>query len=283
VTTYPLFVPAGPDHVAAVVSAPDGEEPRGLVVVLAGTGRHNVIGSTLAARLAARLTSAGLACVRLDYAGVGDSPGAVAEWTPSDVEAATRQARAAVREAGAALGVTRFAGVGTCYGSRVALQLLDDPRCAGAVCLAPPVVEQAAWSRAGRSLAAGRMYSLARRARAVRQLARPLVRRLRRSAPSARAIEALGHLERVPLVFLYGKDGFDDHYGPEVGRAIEAQVTALSPAAQARFTLRFLDEGPLTTFDGLALEDQSRVVDAVVPYVLGCFAPDAGRLRGAAR
>jgi hypothetical protein len=282
VTSYPLFVPAGPDRVAAVVSVPDGEEPRGVVLVLAGTGRHNVIGSTLAARLASRLTAAGLACVRLDYAGVGDSPGVVAEWTPADVGAASRQASAAIREAGAALGVTRFAGVGTCYGSRVVLGLLDDPACAGAVCLAPPVVDPAAWSRAGRSLATGRAYALARRARAVRRIARPLVRRLRRRPPSAQALRALDSLERVPLAFLYGKDGAEDHYSPEVGRAIEAQVVSLSPAARVRFTLRFLDTGPLTTFDGLALDDQARVVETVVPHVLECFAPGGAEPSGAA-
>ena len=77
----------------AVVTVPDGE-PRGIVISLAGTGRHNLIGSTLCAHLSQRLVEQGLASVRLDYSGIGDSPGLVPTWVLSDVDAASEQARA---------------------------------------------------------------------------------------------------------------------------------------------------------------------------------------------
>ncbi|MGH3072860.1 MAG: alpha/beta hydrolase, partial [Gaiellaceae bacterium] len=137
-TEFPIFVPSGDDHVAAVVTVPDGE-PRGLVLLLAGTGRHNAIGSTLSACLSVELARHGLASARLDYAGVGDSPGLVGKWSPSDNSAATRQAGAVLAAAQETLGVERFAQVGTCYGSRIALALVEDPGCVGAVCLAPPI------------------------------------------------------------------------------------------------------------------------------------------------
>ena len=76
---------------------------------------------------------------------------------------------------------------------------------------------------------------------------------MRRGRPSARAVGALGHLDRVPLAFLYGKDGLDDHYTAEVGKSIEDGIATLAPEHRARFALRFLDAGPLTTFDGLVV------------------------------
>ena len=38
--------------------------------------------------------------------------------------------------------MSRFASVGTCYGSRIALELAEDAACVGAVCLAPPLLER---------------------------------------------------------------------------------------------------------------------------------------------
>ena len=114
---FPVFVSAGEDRVAAVVTAPD-EQPHGLVLLLAGTGRHNAIGSTLSALLSERLAGQGLASARLDYAGSGDSPGLVSQWNPAEIAATTAQARAVLDVAREALDVTPFAEVGTCFGSR---------------------------------------------------------------------------------------------------------------------------------------------------------------------
>ena len=78
------------------------------MISLAGTGRHNLIGSTLCTHLSQRLVERGLAHVRLDYSGVGDSPGLVPTWVLSDVSAASQQARAVVEAATEALDVRRF-------------------------------------------------------------------------------------------------------------------------------------------------------------------------------
>lgn len=269
-TRYPIFVPVDGSHVAAVVTVPE-TDPHGLVLLLAGTGRHNPIGSTFSASLSERLAAFGLASVRLDYAGVGDSTGTVTSWTPSDVGAAAAQARAALREASGALGVPSFATVGTCYGSRVALTLVPDPGCVGAVCLAPPIVDAGAAGLRGRPGGLG-LASFVRSSPALRRIVvTPLraVRRIRK--PRSPALGALAHLDRTRIVFLYGRNPADDHYSNLARQRIEAAVQALPPDRRARFELRMLDAGPLTTFDGLGHDEQDAILDAVVPYVRACF------------
>lgn len=269
-TSFPVFVPSAGSHVAAVVTVPE-QAPRGLALLLAGTGRHNLIGSTFSACLSERLAGLGLASVRLDYAGVGDSTGTVTSWTPSDVDAAAAQARAALHVASEALGVSSFATVGTCYGSRVALTLVPDPGCVGAVCLAPPLFDAgAAGLRRGRG-ALG-LASFVRSRPVLRRLAVVPVRALRRIRKRrSPAVGALRHLDRVRLVFLYGRNAADDHYSSLARERIDAAVQALPPEQRERFELRMLESGPLTTFDGLRHDDQDAILDAVVPYVRACF------------
>ena len=189
----PLFIDAGDDTVATVVSMPDGP-PEGLVVVLAGIGRHVVIGGTLAALLAEPLASEGLATLRVDYAGVGDSPGVVSSWTAADVSreaAATSRAVSTVREA---LGVDRFVSVGTCFGSRVALRLVSDPAWGGTVCLAPPILDPGSPALARRALGRRRVVETVRSLPFADTLLKPVAKRLVRRGPSSSVIEALSHL-----------------------------------------------------------------------------------------
>ena len=188
---FPLFVPAAEDRVAAVVTAPD-DPPRGLVLLLAGTGRHNAIGSTLAARLSERLADEGLATARLDYAGSGDSPGDVSQWNPAEISATTAQARAVLDTAREALDVAPFAEVGTCYGSRIALSLVEDPACVGAVCLAPPILDVGGLGRMSRRIRDRRVGAFIRSNAALRKVvvaplaacSAPAGPRLASSAPS---------------------------------------------------------------------------------------------------
>ena len=63
----------------------------------------------------------------------------------------------------------------------------------------------------------------------------------------------------------------EDHYSDQVRRNIDETVAALPVEQRARFELRMLSSGPLTTFDGLAHADQEAILDAVVPFVLQCF------------
>lgn len=272
--TFPVFVPAGDDRVAAVVTAPD-ERPRGLVLLLAGTGRHNAIGSTLSARLSERLVEHGLASARLDYAGSGDSPGLVSRWNPAEIAPATAQARAVLGAASEALEVGSFAEVGTCYGSRVALSLVAEPTCVGAVCLAPPILDVGGLGRMSRQLRDRRVGALVRSNAVLRRVVvAPLRRLLRARKPAPRVVGAFGHLDRVRLLFLYGeRNAQEDHYSGRARRNVEAAVARLPAEQRERFELRLLPGGPLTTFDGLPPTEQEEILDVVVPAVTALFEP----------
>jgi hypothetical protein len=269
---YPVFVPAGDGRVAAVVAAPD-EKPRGLVLLLAGTGRHNAIGSTLSARLSQRLAESGLASARLDYAGSGDSPGVVEQWNPAEIAAATAQARAVLDAAREALDVDTFAEVGTCYGSRVALSLVEDPACVGAVCLAPPILDFGGLGRMSRGLRERRLGAFIRSNAALRRVVvAPLRRFLRARKPAPRVVRAFGHLDRARLVFLYGeRNAVEDHFNERARQSVEAALVTVPEEHRSRFELRMFAGGPLTTFDGLPPAEQDEVLDVVVPYVTSFF------------
>jgi hypothetical protein len=269
---FPVFVPAGADRVAAVVTSPE-DRPRGLVLLLAGTGRHNAIGSTLAARLSARLAEEGLATARLDYAGSGDSPGHVSHWNPAEISATTVQARAVLDTAREALDVAPFAEVGTCYGSRIALSLVEDPACVGAVCLAPPILDVGGLGRMSRRVRDRRVGAFIRSNAVLRTVVvAPLRRLLGARRPAPRFVGAFAHLDRARLVFLYGgRNAHEDHFSGRARHSIEGAIAGLPEEQRSRFELRMVAGGPLTTFDGLPPEEQREIVDVVVPYVTSFF------------
>ena len=72
---HPIFVPFGGEYLAAVVTVPD-RDPRELVLFLQGAGgtpryhRHRAW-----ARMAHMFAELGVASVRMDYLGLGDSSG----------------------------------------------------------------------------------------------------------------------------------------------------------------------------------------------------------------
>jgi hypothetical protein len=280
VRQFPIFVPAGEHRVAAVVTTPE-DRARGLVLLMAGTGRHNAIGSTLSARLSERLAARGLASVRLDFAGSGDSPGLVSQWNPAEIGAATMQARAVLDVVREALEIGPFAEVGTCYGSRVALSLVEDPACLGAVCLAPPILDFGGLGRMGRRLRERRLGAFIRSNAALRRIVvAPLRRLLRASKPARPLVGAFAHLDRARLVFLYGdRNALDDHYSRRARESIEAVVAGLPEEQRSRFELRMFPGGPLTTFDGLPPEEQDDVLDLVVPYVTAFFETNGSTAR----
>lgn len=266
----PLFIDTGDDTVATVVSMPDGP-PEGLVVVLAGIGRHVVIGGTLAALLAEPLASEGLATLRVDYAGVGDSPGVVSSWTAADVSreaAATSRAVSTVREA---LDVDRFVSVGTCFGSRVALQLASDPACIGTVCIAPPILDPGSPALARRVLGKRRLVEAVRSLPLADTVLMPVAKRLLRRGPSSSVLESLSHLDRARIVFLYGQPREDDHYDPRGLETVNGALAKLPERERNCFELRLLDTGPLTIFDSLDASAQEEIVQTVADEVQGCF------------
>jgi pimeloyl-ACP methyl ester carboxylesterase len=267
---FPLFVGVGDDHIAAVLTVPEGN-PRGVVISLPGTGRHNLIGSTVCVHLTQRLVERGLAHVRLDYAGVGDSPGLVPSWVLSDVGAASQQARAVLGAVTEALGVRRFVVVGTCYGSRVALSLVSDPDCCGAVCLAPPVLDHGGFARASRSVGERTVFSYVRSHAALRRLAEPLRRTVRARKPAPGVVGAFDYLGRAPITFLYGKVPQEDHFSRGTREVLEEALVRLPPEQRKRFELRMLQWGPLSRFDILPPQDKEEVMNVVLPLVDEAF------------
>ena len=267
---FPLFVQAGDDHVAAVLTVPEGN-PRGVVISLSGTGRHSLIGSAMCAHLSQRLVEGGLAHVRLDYAGVGDSPGLVPNWVLSNVGAASQQARAVLGEVTEALGVRSFVVVGTCYGGRVALSLVSDPDCCGAVCLAPPFLDDGGFARVSRSVGERTVFSYVRSHAALRRLADPLRRTLRPRKPAAGVVGAFDHLDRAAITFLYGRVPREDHYSRRAREVLDEALVQLPPERRARFELRMLQWGPLSRFDFLRPEDKEEVMNVVIPLVDEAF------------
>jgi hypothetical protein len=272
VTEHPVFVPVAGGHVAAVVTLPP-DRARGVVLLLAGTGRHNAIGSTLSASLSGELARHGLASARLDYAGVGDSPGLVDRWSPSDNAAATTQARAVLTVAREAAGVDRFAEVGTCYGSRVALALVEEPGCVGAVCLAPPILDFGGMARTSRSLRDRKLVARVLASPAARRaVVQPLRSALRARKPAPHVVSALGSLGRTRVAFLYGgRNPHEDHYSRRALETVESTLARLPADARARFELAMLPGGPLTTFDGLPPAEQDAILGEVVPRVTALF------------
>src|SRR5438309_9510567 len=109
---FPIYVPHGVDRIAAMVTVPEGEV-RGLVLMLPGTGLYEVIGSKLCAQSARRFAEHGLASVRMDYIGIGDSTGSVPRWSLYETAPAIAEVESVLRVVREAVGVSRFALVGT--------------------------------------------------------------------------------------------------------------------------------------------------------------------------
>jgi len=273
VTQIPFFAPYPGGHVAAVLTLPDGPA-HGLVVTLTGTGLYQVVGSKFCARTAARLADSGLATVRLDYAGVGDSTGLVSGWRITDVDEVVGQVRPALDAAMEAAGVTRFAAAGTCYGSRVALRLLEDPACVGAVCLASPMLEFGGWTTLRRTLRDRPVFSFIRTQPHLRRLiVVPIRSLLRERKPSERVLAALSHLDRARLLFLYSENAARDHYSEAAARRLVAATAALPEGQRERFGLHVLETGPLTAFDLLSDDDADTIVGEVASWLQECFEP----------
>jgi pimeloyl-ACP methyl ester carboxylesterase len=169
---YPMFVPFEEERLAAVLTSPSA--PRGLVMLLQGGGGQSRSHRNRSwIRTARGLAERGIASVRMDYPGLGDSTGEPRfEVESPPVEAATAVTRVALD----ALGVRTFAAVGNCIGIPTALEMaVQIGSCETVVLIVPfalhPMMQQ------GRTV---------RRAQATRQVVGRRIPALRRAVRRAR-------------------------------------------------------------------------------------------------
>ncbi|MGH2808969.1 MAG: alpha/beta fold hydrolase [Actinomycetota bacterium] len=115
---FPVFVPSGKEHIGAVITVPDGDI-KGLVVQAPGGGgapRSHRFG--LWTKLSRSLADQGLASVRMEWPGVGDSTGELF----SGFHALPLEHMVAVAEfAMEATGTKRVGLVGNCLAARAAV------------------------------------------------------------------------------------------------------------------------------------------------------------------
>ena len=133
-TEYPIFVPLGNEHLAAVVTVPDGPA-KALTLMLQGLGATRSHRYGLWTRTARLLAERGIASVRLDYPEMGDSTGVMSSTLTDPPVAEAEAVQALVRST---LGVEQLLIIGNCLGARTGLRLaIQIPSCSHVACLVP--------------------------------------------------------------------------------------------------------------------------------------------------
>jgi pimeloyl-ACP methyl ester carboxylesterase len=115
---YPLFVPCGGEHLAAVLAVPEAD-PRGLVLLLPALGLGRSHKNRMWTRAALSLAERNIASVRVDFPGHGDSTGATAAGLLD--RPALEEATAVARVARELTGAEPMGVAGNCYGARTAV------------------------------------------------------------------------------------------------------------------------------------------------------------------
>lgn len=260
---FPVFVPAGGEHVAAVVSAPDAE-PRGLVMLATGLGAPRSHRYQVWAAAAERLAGRDIASVRFDYPGLHDSTGSAEEVGPA---VPILEAREVVALARAATGADRVVAVGNCWGAQLAVALAADlDECVGAMSILPETVEPGGLDTAFRRAAGRRVLGLLRSRRMLRRLAGPL-RRIDSRVNRALAEVLPRALERSRVLLLYDREHLDG--GPHAVGRIQALVDRLPEERRRNFELRVISGRGLARFGSVEVQDT--LLDTIVHWVEGCF------------
>jgi hypothetical protein len=253
-TEHALFVPFGSEHLAAVVSSPD-VQARGLVLLLQGAGgvtrSHR---NRLWTRVAHRLADEGIAAVRFDYPGIGDSSGVY----PSRFdEPPLAEARAVLELSLDALGLSSFAVVGNCVGVPMAFSLAQgDARCRGVGAILPvslgPIMRRERPSNAASAVPL--------------RLVRTTLRRLGILWGAGPLLTTRAVARTIPVLVLHGG-------GARSGRRLERQLGPLTRAAargSGRVQIRILRDGSRPGFRSIAIQEQQidvlcRWLDEVLP------------------
>jgi dienelactone hydrolase len=265
----PIFVPHEGGYLAAVVMLPD-DAPRGLVLMLPGASLDETIGSYLLfQRAAAHLAESGVASVRMDYFGLGDSTSDAEAWELGSIDSTLAQAEVVLGAVRRGLEVDRFAIAALCYGGRVALRMTSSPDCVGAVCLGPPLIEQGRWTQLRRRYGNSVLGSAVRRSRVLRRaVLQPLRRALseRKTTSLVRgAVDQLGHAR---VLILYGEGEISrDASRLRAARSLSAMGERLQPSAASRFGVELLPTDAMAGFDQMSPSSQGLVLDRVVDWL----------------
>ena len=272
-----MFIPFHEEHLAAVIAMPD-EEPRGLVVLLTGAGANRSHRFQIWTRTARRLAQEhGLASVRLDYNGMGDSTAVLREWKKSDF--GLDQTETVARFAMRAAGVDRVVAAGNCVGGLASLELAAElPECVGAACIRAPL-----FARSGppaRKKRTGTLANFLRSHTRLRRAAGRIRRRGRRPRTVRPGLETSVRRasRKARLLFLYGER--DHTFSQELRTKLASLSQELPPDQRSRVELRVVSGGPLKGFESGQIQDM--VVDTVVGWAAACFAEPA-RAPSAAR
>lgn len=272
---YPIFVPYEGEHLAAVLAVPD-RRARGLVALMCGVGAPRSHRFQMWTRTARHLADLGMASVRLDYLGIGDSTGSVRKWGPELEPQLLDQAMNAVRVAMEATGVDKVAFVGNCLGGRFSLLMASKmSETAGAVCILPMVATQ---GRVKSRLSKAKRSRLARFVRnnpLLRRLVLAPLRELGGKVPASTADHLLRALSRGRIIFVFGQG--DHALTKNVRDQIDGVLAKATPEYRDRFDLHVLPEGPLAGFESIDIQD---AVIAGVPAWLDEVFPPAAEATG---
>ena len=254
---FPIFVPFDDDHLAAVVTVPDGQ-PRGLVVLLQGLGSGRSHRYQLWTRVARTLSESGLASIRMDYREIGDSTGHLSGTLN---EPPVREILEVIRVGMRAIGVPSCAVLGNCMGGRAALKVAEELRgCLGVGVIITDNPQNYV----------GRAREAASRASKPRRFVRKVRRRIssRRRSPERRERASMQWIPEIPatlgvrpLLLLY--------VGPaRFGRPLKGDAAALvreTATDPAMVSLQTIEEDTLHL--DLPLRLQEELVERVVHWL----------------
>lgn len=269
---YPVFIPWRDEYLGAVVSVGDGE-PAGLAVLCTGGFFPRCHRNQVWTRLSRRLASRGVAAVRLDFKGIGDSSAKVRAFEHRNEERVD-QLLAVTRFVRDAVGVDRVVMVGTCGGAVSALRAATDmDYAAGAVGVRMPTLAK----REGdvrRRLKDVPVVSAVTRSRQWQRYVHPvLASRRGRAARSGTPRGPLAppilipYLRRARLLLLSGRD--DPAYTKGLAPYLDRISGMLS--GSEREALRSV-AFPGRSIEGFeTLEIQRAVIEECVDWIPRCF------------
>lgn len=247
----PVFVPCEGEHLATVLTIPDGP-PVGMVLFLTGTGAPRSHRFQMWTRLSRALAEYGVGSMRMEYGGVGDSTGRLVQ--PVNLDSRIVQVHSVARFGLEALQVDRLGVVGNCTGGILGLTLAARmEQCTCVVAVLPRLVQLGGINKTAMRV---------RRSELAKLIRRNLPRRLVRNAlsggkdmPTPLVAESFEPaLERARLLFLYSQDEMDPYL--EKSRKLLAKMAdRLSPEKRARLDIRVTPEGRLSGFESLAVQE----------------------------